>query len=63
MAVNTYQGEAILQGILKYYKYPDDMFSGSASLKQEVRDAIEIPRRLASSANAQNTPAVATTSR
>jgi spermidine synthase len=57
---NTYQGTAILRGILAHYKYPVDMFSGSDALKQSVRQAIETPRRLqASDLNAPTTVAVA----
>ncbi len=48
LALHTYHGEEILHGILSYYKYPDDMFTGSADLKVAVRQAIEIPRRLTS---------------
>jgi spermidine synthase len=46
LANNTYQGTAILHGILANYKYPADLFTGSAELKQSVRQAIETPRRL-----------------
>lgn len=48
MAVNTYDGEGILRRILDHYKYPEDMFLGSPELKQAVRQAIEVPRRLSS---------------
>jgi len=46
MAVNTYHGTEILHGILSFYKYPDDVFSGSAAEKESVRQAIEIPRQM-----------------
>jgi spermidine synthase len=46
MANNTYQGPSILRGILNHYKFPADVFTGSATLKQSVRQAIEIPRRI-----------------
>jgi spermidine synthase len=50
LANNTYQGPSILRGILNHYKYPADLFTGSEGLKQSVRQAIETPRRLQTSA-------------
>ena len=29
MSLNTYMGEALLNGILKYYQFPTDIFTGS----------------------------------
>ncbi len=60
LAVNTYHGETILRGILNYYKYPEDLFTGSADNKLAVRQAIEVPRRLTGSAsNLAPTPVAA----
>jgi spermidine synthase len=41
MAVNSYVATDILQGILKYYKYPEDMYSGSPQHINEMKQALQ----------------------
>jgi len=55
---NTYQGPSILRGILNHYKYPDDLFTGSSALRQSVRQAIEMPRRLQTAAMTSASPLI-----
>ena len=45
MALNSYIGTEILNGILKYYKYPDEIFAGSADRLQTMRQALQYVRR------------------
>ena len=64
MALNTYMGTEILNDIMKSYKFPENVFSGSAGGKQALKEAIEKPRNKSSvntaaknSGPATNTPA------
>jgi spermidine synthase len=45
MSVNSYMETKILNGILKYYKFPEDMFSGSPQRIQEMKLALETADR------------------
>jgi spermidine synthase len=45
MALNSYIGTEILNGILKYYKYPDEVFTGSTDRLQTMRQALQYVRR------------------
>jgi spermidine synthase len=40
MSVNSYVATDILQGILKYYKFPEDVFIGSSQRVQEMKLAL-----------------------
>jgi len=46
MALNSYIGRDILTDITKNYRYPKDIFIGSAASTQALRDAIETPRNI-----------------
>ena len=45
MALNTYMGTEILNGITKYYKFPKNLFAGSEQSVQSLREAIEKTRK------------------
>ena len=45
MALNTYMSTEILNGITKYYKFPDKLFVGSDETLQKLKDAIETTRK------------------
>jgi len=45
MSLNSYIGTEILNGILKYYKYPDEIFTGSVEHLQMMRQALQYARR------------------
>ena len=42
MWLNNYRSTELLAGITKYYKFPDDMFTGSPELKSELADQLKI---------------------
>jgi spermidine synthase len=42
--LNSYMGTEILNGIMKYYKYPENVFAGSETSIQALKDQIERPR-------------------
>jgi len=46
MSVNSFMGGEILNGILKYYTFPGDMFSGSPQQIQEMKLALEAADRV-----------------
>jgi spermidine synthase len=46
MALNSYMQVEILNGILKYYKFPKDMFSGSSQRIQEMELALQTAGRV-----------------
>ena len=52
MALNTYMGGEILNGITKYYKFPKNLFVGSEQSVQSLKEAIERTRKPASQADA-----------
>ncbi len=52
MALNTYMGSEILNGITKYYKFPKNLFVGSEQSVQSLREAIERTRKPGSQAAA-----------
>lgn len=37
MWLNSYQGRAILSGITRYYRFPDDLFVGSEETRQALK--------------------------
>jgi len=45
MSLNSYIGTELLNGILRYYKYPDEIFTGSAGQLQMMRQALQYSRR------------------
>jgi len=45
MSVNMYMGEEILEGILKYYRFPDDLFIGSPQRVEKVKLALQTANR------------------
>jgi len=45
MSLNSYIGTEILNGILRYYKYPEEIFAGSADHLQTMRQALQYVRR------------------
>jgi spermidine synthase len=45
MSVNSFMETKILNGILKYYKFPEGMFSGSPQRIQEMKLALETANR------------------
>jgi spermidine synthase len=46
MALNSYMQAEILNGILKYYKFPNDMFNGSPQRIQEMELALQSAGRV-----------------
>jgi spermidine synthase len=46
MSVNSFVATDILQGILKYYKFPEDMFNGSPESIEKMRLALQSAKRL-----------------
>jgi len=45
MSVNSYIETSILNGILKYYKFPEDVFSGSSENVLEMKEALRKANR------------------
>ena len=45
MSVNTYMATKILNGILKYYRFPEDLFSGSSESVREMKMALQAAGR------------------
>jgi len=45
MSVNSYVATDILQGILKYYEFPEELFSGSLQRIQEMKLALQMAKR------------------
>jgi len=45
MSVNSYVATDILQGILKYYKFPEDMFVGSPQRIEEMKASLKQAKR------------------
>jgi hypothetical protein len=45
MAVNSYVATDILQGILKYYEFPEDVFVGSPWRIREMKAALRRAKR------------------
>jgi len=45
MSVNSFMGSEILNGILKYYKFPEDVFSGSSQRVQEMKLVFHAAKR------------------
>jgi spermidine synthase len=45
ISLNVHMETEILDGILKYYKYPSDMFTGSQQYIQEMKLALEAGNR------------------
>jgi len=45
MSVNSFMETEILNGILKYYRFPEDMFGGSAERVQEMKLAMQTAGR------------------
>jgi spermidine synthase len=41
MSFNSFEATKILQGILNYYKFPEDVFQGSSQRVQEMRSALQ----------------------
>lgn len=41
MALNNYQGRDILSGITKYYRFPDDLFLGSAETREALKEELQ----------------------
>jgi spermidine synthase len=46
LALNNYNATNLLTDITRYYKYPDDLFTGTVAHKLALKQAIEIPRHL-----------------
>jgi spermidine synthase len=46
LAYNTYDGPGILHRIMEDYKFPADLFYGSADSVLNVKQAIEVPRQM-----------------
>jgi spermidine synthase len=46
MSVNSFMETEILEGILKYYKYPDDLFTGSSQSIQKMKLALQTANRV-----------------
>ena len=46
MSVNSFMGTDILKGILKYYKFPEDMFSGSSQRVEQMKLAFQTANRI-----------------
>ena len=45
MSANMYKGTEILNGILKYYRFPEDLFSGFSQRIQEMKVACQTNNR------------------
>jgi spermidine synthase len=45
MAINNLLRKEILDGILKYYKYPDDLFTGSSQNVSTLKEALKTVKR------------------
>jgi len=45
MSVNSYMATEILNGILRYYRFPEDIFTGSPQRVQEMRMALQTSGR------------------
>ena len=45
MSVNSFMGAEILNGILKYYRFPDDVFIGSSQRVQKMKLALQTADR------------------
>jgi hypothetical protein len=45
MSVNSYVATDILQGILKYYKFPEELFKGSPQRIEEMKLALKTAKR------------------
>ncbi len=45
MSVNSFVATDILQGILKYYEFPEDLFSGSQQRIEEMKQALQTANR------------------
>ena len=46
MSVNSFMQTEILNGILKYYKFPEDVFIGSSQRIQEMQLALQAANRM-----------------
>jgi spermidine synthase len=46
MSVNSYVATEILQGVLKYYKFPEDIFAGSSQRIEEMKAALQRAKRV-----------------
>lgn len=45
MSLNSFMQTEILHGILKYYKFPEDIFNGSSQRIQEMKSALQTANR------------------
>jgi spermidine synthase len=45
MSLNENMREELLYGILKYYKFPEDIFIGSSQNVQSIRRALQVAKR------------------
>jgi spermidine synthase len=45
MWLNNYNGTQLLAGITKYYKFPDNMFTGSDAMKSQLEDQLKLRQK------------------
>ncbi|HBC77892.1 MAG TPA: hypothetical protein DCZ51_04640 [Bacteroidales bacterium] len=45
ISVNTHMENEILKGILKYYRFPENLFKGSSERVQEMRPVLQTAGR------------------
>jgi spermidine synthase len=46
MSFNSFEATKILQGILKYYKFPEDIFKGSSQRIEQMQTALQPADRI-----------------